>query len=174
MWLWEKYVEWDAVAFLLHIINAAPLCVPLDRAWSVIDVFFSDWNGRVTDVERWRRLGELRAKAAAKHSISAASMSGMTVSLPDERPPGTPCEVGLTDILGTAEAMQSNADPALDSNCTMDFTSGYTNTFDNEYTEAAGMGDGVEWTFDNFSFTQGGPIWDMDFNDDAFRVQGND
>lgn len=70
IWLFQRYVEWDAVAFLLHSLSAAPspssIPLMLDRAWEAVDGFFRDWQGHVPDdtpERRWRRLLRLRAKA---------------------------------------------------------------------------------------------------------------
>lgn len=173
VWLFERYVDWDAVAFLLHIINVTPSCVPHERAWAAIDIFFSDWDGRATDAERWQRLGELRAKAVAKQSNFATSASTTNENLPNQRPPGPSTEAGFADKLSAAEAIQSNAVSAPVSNCPMEFTSGHTEIFESADIGAADMVvDRADWSFDNFSFTRGGPSWDMDFDDDAFLIHG--
>jgi hypothetical protein len=127
----------------------------------------------VTDRERWQRLGELRAKAVAKQSMAVASTSITNETLPTQMPPSTSFEVGYAAGFGAAQAMQSNADPAPDSNYPMDFTSGYTESFERGNVNGTEtVVDGVNWTFDNFSFTQGGPSWDMDFDNDSFLIHG--
>lgn len=76
IWLFQKYIEWDAVAFLLHSLSAAPLPLPdlLERAWNAVDKFFNLWQDLVVDGDRrWRRLEHLRAKAIGKQSPETGS-----------------------------------------------------------------------------------------------------
>ena len=123
-------------------------------------------------MERWKRLEELRAKAVAKQSMSGASENVTTRSQQDQRPPQPFAGGSSVPGFGAAEPMQSDADLAIDSSGPMDFTSSYIDTLDGENAGATGMAGGVDWTFDDFSFSQGGPSWDMDFNEDAFQIQG--
>ena len=69
IWLFQQYVEWDAVAFLLHSLSISPLPLYASRAWKAIEAFLEDWKGRVPNESyerRWRQLLTLLAKAKAK------------------------------------------------------------------------------------------------------------
>ncbi|KAF2689759.1 hypothetical protein K458DRAFT_414016 [Lentithecium fluviatile CBS 122367] len=174
VWLFEKYVDWDAVAFLLHLTIAAPSAVPLERASAAIGVFFSDWGGRVADMQRWQRLVNLRVKAMAKQSmlasLSTATAAGTGTAAADvlaQVASSTPFEqIGTTGCC-LSEAMQSDPAPALDFAYPLNFTSADTTNIG-----VADMAAGADWNLDNFSFTQGGPSWDMDFDDKVFRFEG--
>lgn len=76
LWLFQQYVEWDAVAFLLHSLTVSPLAAHLaDRAWKAIDGFLEDWKNHVPNglrERRWRRLLALQAKARAKQGLGAS------------------------------------------------------------------------------------------------------
>lgn len=73
LWLFQQYVEWDAVAFLLHSLTVSPLAPHLaDRAWKAIDGFLEDWKNHVPNglrERRWRRLLALQVKARAKQGL---------------------------------------------------------------------------------------------------------
>ena len=66
LWLFQQYVEWDAVAFLLHSLTITPLPTFAERAWKAIDGFLEDWKDHIPNGQRerrWRRLLALQAKA---------------------------------------------------------------------------------------------------------------
>ncbi|KAF2705907.1 hypothetical protein K504DRAFT_387062 [Pleomassaria siparia CBS 279.74] len=144
VWLFEKYVDWDAVAFLLNIISVVPSSVPLERAWDAIDVFFLDWKDRVTDSERWRRLEGLLMKASVSRS--------------------TPfCMLLRSDGDALAPTMKSHADyVGLDTAPLMlgpevDVPPCHTT---NE-SAATGEQSHIDWNFDNFLLAQDMPSWAM-------------
>jgi len=69
IWLFQYYVEWDAVAFLLSSLAISPLPSFATRAWRAIDGFLEDWRNHVPHGQgerRWRRLLALHAKARVK------------------------------------------------------------------------------------------------------------
>ena len=77
-WLFEKYIEWDAVAFLLHSMSVGVQSAMCADAWELINTFFEDWSGRllVSD-RRWTRLQSLRAQIVAKGNVAVpVSLSG--------------------------------------------------------------------------------------------------
>ncbi|KEF52879.1 uncharacterized protein A1O9_11297 [Exophiala aquamarina CBS 119918] len=73
IWLFQQYVEWDAVAFLLSSLTVSPLPSFATRAWKAIDGFLEDWKSHVPHGQRerrWRRLLALQAKARAKQGAT--------------------------------------------------------------------------------------------------------
>lgn len=67
IWLFQTYIEWDAVAFLLHTMNTFSLSDLHESAQEAINTFFQDWKSHVVDGDRrWRRLQTLWDKAVAK------------------------------------------------------------------------------------------------------------
>lgn len=73
IWLFQQYVEWDAVAFLLSSLTISPLPSFATRAWKAIDGFLEDWKNNVPNGQRerrWRRLLALQEKARAKQGTT--------------------------------------------------------------------------------------------------------
>ncbi|KAJ9609686.1 hypothetical protein H2200_006014 [Cladophialophora chaetospira] len=82
IWLFQQYVEWDAVAFLLHSLSVSPLPSMASRAWEAIEAFLADWKGHVPNgshERRWRRLLTLQEKAKAKQTGSTVSQNAATI-----------------------------------------------------------------------------------------------
>ncbi len=82
-WLFQQYVEWDAVAFLLHSLSISPLPLMASRAWEAIAAFLEDWKGHATNESyerRWRRLLALQVKAKATQRGGADFDKGTTTS----------------------------------------------------------------------------------------------
>jgi hypothetical protein len=159
VWLFEKYIDWDAVAFLLQIMISTSSCVPLERAWAAINVFYADWNGRAKDDERWRRLGVLHAKASAKKSTPASSSLDLAVDPLQLMPWNTTLE----NTMNSFDALETLPSIAHFDIQDLDFSTGHTKA------GSAGMFDVMDWNLDDFSFKQGGPSWDMDFDESALR-----
>ena len=70
-WLFQTYVEWDALAYLLLSLPNSQSGECIARAWSAVNNTFSDWqddHGFEAHKHRWRRIEELKAKALAEHS----------------------------------------------------------------------------------------------------------
>lgn len=78
VWLFQTYVEWDALAYLLLHLASTRTGVNLDRAWDAVNTAFSDWKDETTSSSgeqerRWRRMEELRVRAIAVHGGRSAS-----------------------------------------------------------------------------------------------------
>jgi hypothetical protein len=91
IWLFQRYVEWDAVAFLLHSLSVSPSPSMASRAWKAIDAFLEDWRGHVPNESyerRWRRLLTLRARAKTKQGGNATpdDAAATTATLPPTDP----------------------------------------------------------------------------------------
>lgn len=167
VWLFQKYIEWDAVAFLLHSLIAVPLPNLLDRAWVAIEAFFNTWEGHVPDGERrWRRLEDLRSKAATKqarervpardfddNSVASGAKSGhaeggiasVLPAVSRSAQLQTPCDPGDQHHMPIAQSfLPQNPDPITDA-------------------------DHVQWNFDNVPYiSQGASNWDMEVDESTF------
>ena len=83
IWLFQQYVEWDAVAFLLHSLSVSALPAFVSKAWEAVDTFLGDWKDHAATgngERRWRRLLDLQAKAKAKQGNAAPSVNIGTTS----------------------------------------------------------------------------------------------
>jgi hypothetical protein len=166
------------VAFLLHVIVAAPACVPFKRAWTAIDIFFGDWSGRAVDTERWSRLQHLRTKAAEKSRATTPATIENTPqgNLPNNNFSRVPfggsdsANYFITDT-GQLPAYVTSGTHANDP---MDCTTACPDTLQAGNTDTVNMGNDLDWTFDDFSIAPGGPSWDMDFEQESFQIQGLD
>ena len=70
-WLFQTYVEWDALAYLLLSLHKSQSGECIARAWSAVNNAFSDWeddHAFEAHEHRWRRIEELKARALAAHS----------------------------------------------------------------------------------------------------------
>ncbi|KAK5207203.1 hypothetical protein LTR72_008945 [Exophiala xenobiotica] len=172
VWLFQTYIAWDAVAFLLHSMNAGRIQSPtlLERAWKTINTFFGEWKDEVVEGDRrWRRLESLRAKAAARltsQKLLSTTDGEVQVQLtttsferpPDISAPSIPMnleEVTEVENFGAQPNPESEHHPAP--------------AFANVQGEAATTGDYFDWSFDNAPYAmQGAPSWEMDIDEDAF------
>ncbi|KAH8658340.1 fungal-specific transcription factor domain-containing protein [Xylariales sp. PMI_506] len=126
VWIFEKYVDWDAVAFLLHVLGAGKVSEErLERAWNAVDMFFNEWSGRVTDLERWRRLIKLRTKAAVKRpgpiqnqppffTSSSSSSSPRSSRPPRSQPPTTEDNSTPAISVSTSASSIGHGSPSAD------------------------------------------------------------
>jgi hypothetical protein len=173
VWLFQKYVEWDAVAFLLHSLSAVPLPTRVERAWKAIDTFFRDWAGHAPPGERrWRRLETLKEKALAKQGPQRANAN--TLDDNDTTTPFTAQQFSngtAPNLSEQSETMQpQTGGPAeqLNGAChNQDLlsASNMDNPFDAPYDRGY-----VDWDFDNIPYaSQGVPSWEMDVDESAFN-----
>ena len=169
VWLFEKYVEWDAVAFLLHVLSAVPLFVPHERAWNAIDVFFNDWKGRGVDLERWQRLEKLRTKAAGRRSKEKPSAPNSTGDPLVLTTLCTSSKENATENLLGSETMQPRLNSEVDLNVLSDSTPAQRFAVDCDSFDPTITGDQVDWNFDHFSFIQEVPSWDVEFDENAMH-----
>ncbi|GIK00861.1 hypothetical protein Aspvir_004890 [Aspergillus viridinutans] len=65
VWLFQTYVEWDALAYLLLELCLAPSWDPSRTAWKEADEVYHHWNNDpdIGRDRRWRHIEELRAQA---------------------------------------------------------------------------------------------------------------
>jgi hypothetical protein len=70
-WLFQTYIEWDALAYLLLRLSNSQNGSYIARAWRAVSTAFADWKSdNLLEVHerRWRRIEELKARALAAHS----------------------------------------------------------------------------------------------------------
>jgi hypothetical protein len=175
VWLFQTYIAWDAVAFLLHSMNAVRIQSPtlLERARKTINTFFGEWKDEVIEGDRrWRRLESLRAKAAARltsqklmSTTDREVQNQLTATTSFERPPdisapSIPIYLGEEEVtelgnFGAQPNPESEHHPAP--------------AFANVQGEATTTGDYFDWSFDNAPYAmQEAPSWEMDIDEDAF------
>lgn len=168
VWLFQKYVEWDAVAFLLHSLSIAPLPHLVERAWNAVDTFFKDWRDHNRDGERrWRRLESLRAKAAARRSPQNPSSQGHVDHLPNSAASRTTSPVASSTNHSSMAVLRSESGMQIgrDSRAERGIMTGQGTTLPTSTT------DYVEWNFDTVPFAmQGAPSWEMDVDESAFNL----
>jgi hypothetical protein len=168
VWLFQKYIEWDAVAFLLHSLNAAPLPNLLDRAWNAVDTFFRAWQGHIIDGERrWHRLQCLRVKAASKQSPERFD--------PSHEQGASSAAMAFTksssDLAPIALVMSGTVEPHAEFAIPLHGKHGPTIEGANDAYIVPSLitAEHVDWNFDNGSYiTQEMPSWEMDLDESAF------
>lgn len=82
-WLFQRYVEWDAVAFLLDILSKWR-CEDPDKVWALIREFWASWKHKVplgSIRRRWHRLESLKKKAEG---------AGKNMAYPEKAPSHLP------------------------------------------------------------------------------------
>jgi hypothetical protein len=170
IWLFQKYIEWDAVAFLLHSLSAAPLPTLLDKAWKVVNTFFRVWQGHIPDGERrWRRLQSLRAKAAAKQGPKQFDpCNEVGASTVTETFAGSSSEpVPITILMsGTVESHSEFAVPLNEEQGARPAIEGVNKAY---IVPPITNAEHVDWNFDNVPYImQGVASWEMDLDENAF------
>lgn len=167
VWLFQKYIEWDAVAFLLNNLSTAPMPNHVDRAWKAVETFFRVWEGHVPDGERrWGRLLNLRAKAAAKqcpkrmtisHVPSTAMTSAVHHGQTDE---GVAPTIGnMPDFVEQQNTYMADNQDSLPVSQTP-LPQVFDPTVNIEY---------AEWDFDSLSYSMQEPTsWAMDLGESSF------
>ncbi|OQU93565.1 Fungal specific transcription factor domain-containing protein [Cladophialophora immunda] len=170
IWLFQKYIEWDAVAFLLHSLTTSPLPDLLDRAWRAVDTFFDTWEDRVPEGDRrWPRLKSLRAKALSKQSPRAASSSSL----------GHPA----VPVATRSGQIESDIDSRISRPSRPAEPRPFFTTDHQEYSQlppeplgqafdpAPGT-DFSEWNFDNVPYSMHGSLsWDIEIDETMFNAQ---
>ncbi|KIW58640.1 hypothetical protein PV05_03141 [Exophiala xenobiotica] len=170
VWLFQTYIEWDAVAFLLHSINAVQFPTLLERAWKTVSTFFREWKDQVIDGDmRWRRLESLRAKAAAKLTsqkfLSSTDGEIQLTATSFERTPGISALSMSTSLRDVTALSDSRAQPNLES----EHHSVFANSNFPSIQGQAITEDCIDWSFDNIPYVmQGAPSWETDIDEDAF------
>lgn len=158
VWLFQKYVEWDAMAFLLCSLIVASVPHLAERAWTAVNTFFQDWSGNIVAGERrWKRLEKLRAKAMAKRNpsqlVSDKTNSNDPIQLRSDAPHN---DTGASNYLQTEHLSSGSPHTAhFDNNSTMLGASAAQADFD--------------WYFDDTSDAmQGIANWESDIDANAF------
>ncbi|GFF53264.1 uncharacterized transcriptional regulatory protein C139.03 [Aspergillus udagawae] len=83
LWLFQTYVEWDALAYLLLELCLAPSGGRLGTAWNAADEVYHHWNNNpdIRRDRRWRHIEELRAQALnVRERMQAAPDVPMMIS----------------------------------------------------------------------------------------------
>lgn len=65
LWLFQTYVEWDALAYLLLDLCISPVREPSNTVWSTIDKIYHHWKNDpdINRDRRWSHIEELRTYA---------------------------------------------------------------------------------------------------------------
>ncbi|KAI9839762.1 MAG: hypothetical protein M1838_004264 [Thelocarpon superellum] len=79
-WLFRRYVQWHAIAFILAELCHRTQGANVDRAWAAVDGVFDQWGEQVTNAQRavlWRPMRKLmhRAKRARELALAHPSSS---------------------------------------------------------------------------------------------------
>lgn len=180
VWLFQQYVEWDAVAFLLHSLSVS--CRPSQdaRAWKSIDGFFKDWKDHVPNrlrERRWQRLVSLLAKAKANRGDGSQSddrdIPDPTLTQHPATMIGTP-DSNLTRsqtqlyVPGVQRwepiSQQATSDPIPRPSQQLSLSS--FNQAQSSIPVSSTDNVTVDWNFDNIPYsTQGLVNWEMDLDD---------
>ncbi|KAL6241659.1 hypothetical protein RBB50_011441 [Rhinocladiella similis] len=167
LWLFQKYIEWDAVAFLLHSLCALPNPRWLDRAWAALNNFFNTWeDSGLQGDRRWRRLKALRVKAISVQSLQKINPGDVATTLATHG--------DQTDIITTSQNFRSMPDErnlpdalTVDNQHHLQFPYEFFQQDFNQVSEQ----DFAEWGFGNVTClvqdTTGSPGWDMEIGENV-------
>ncbi|KAK5053761.1 hypothetical protein LTR84_001722 [Exophiala bonariae] len=174
VWLFQQYVEWDAVAFLLYSLTVSSLPTFTHRAWRAIDVFMEDWKDHIPNGQRerrWRRLLALHDKARVKQ--------GHSTELDDQRPSHIPAFSGTNDFDTTNSVHQTNTSLSMSQPVPSDFQKQVVSRH-NQQTAAVNGNQNLpimtgatldgyfsDWGLDNVSYSMPeAASWDMRIDED--------
>ncbi|KAK2625532.1 hypothetical protein QTJ16_004844 [Diplocarpon rosae] len=127
-WLFQTYIQWHAIAFILGELCVRPNSSMVDRAWRAISIIFTDWpatepHGKTGML--WKPMRKLMAKAARKRqenlnnaNVDQDNCLGMPREYTDAHPPQRP-DVSTSRYSGQignnrqlAEVEPKNNDPS--------------------------------------------------------------
>ncbi|EXJ92988.1 hypothetical protein A1O3_01544 [Capronia epimyces CBS 606.96] len=173
VWLFQKYIEWDAVAFLLHSLNASPVPALAERAWKAVEIFFHDWRAHYTDEQRWRRLQRLRAKAVTKRHIKSSALETQNEDTPANVTIQQSVEEHAEDISAQTPLVNSRRNATMLAHKDASTSSNPPRV--NMHATVADKSDAVsfrgelDWDFDTLPLAmQGAPSWEMDVDEETF------
>jgi hypothetical protein len=75
-WLFQTYIQWHALAYILGELCIRPNSTIVDRAWRCIDLVFNEWAARgnpnkdAKDGKLWQPMHKLLAKAMKKRELN--------------------------------------------------------------------------------------------------------
>lgn len=106
-WLFQTYIQWHAIAYMLGELCVRPPSIIVERAWNAIDSVFSVWGLAVSHSKTgmiWQPMRKLMAKARRKREENARlGLPGNELGIPLKylRPMPVPYED--RDIVGCPE-----------------------------------------------------------------------
>jgi hypothetical protein len=105
LWLFQTYIEWDALTYLFINLSLSPLGDGVVTAWTVAEDIFEYWNA-ISDsrgCSRWRRIEEFRTQAltAREMAITTPGVSSASSSGGDQH------EYNVTTAMGSPEPVPS-------------------------------------------------------------------
>ncbi|RDL42451.1 uncharacterized protein BP5553_02430 [Venustampulla echinocandica] len=83
-WLFQTYIQWHAIAFILGELCTRPPSVIVDRAWRAVDSIFGTWDARLVQSKSgmlWKPLKTLMAKARRKREENMACTTAVGSNL---------------------------------------------------------------------------------------------
>lgn len=78
-WLFQTYIQWHAIAYILAELCTRPKSTIVERAWRAIDSVFGDWGAAVTHSKSgrlWKPLKKLMARARQKREEFSSGEAG--------------------------------------------------------------------------------------------------
>jgi hypothetical protein len=106
-WLFQTYIQWHAIAYILGELCTRPTSTIVERAWRAIDSVFGDWGSAMTHSKAgllWKPLKKLMLRARKKREENAANDIGslglgMPQGLVHPEPVGYPSAMPTRDRL---------------------------------------------------------------------------
>jgi hypothetical protein len=82
LWLFQRYIEWDVLAYLFINLSLAPKGRGLDLAWKAAEETFEYWklDGNINRFRHWETIKELRSKALLAREMIKSNPSKWEVS----------------------------------------------------------------------------------------------
>jgi hypothetical protein len=127
-WLFQTYIQWHAIAYILEELCTRSNSTIVERAWRAIDSVSGDWGSAFTHTKSgmlWKPLKKLMSRARQHRSrqsraaYDAESNIGIDESLITPAPSGYPSAMPTRDRLMphvTDTMARSPGDPCLDAN----------------------------------------------------------
>ncbi|KFZ07801.1 hypothetical protein V502_09747 [Pseudogymnoascus sp. VKM F-4520 (FW-2644)] len=85
LWIFQRYIEWDVLAYLFINLSLAPKGDGLDSAWEAADETYEYWktDGNINRFHHWESIKELRSKALLAQEMIKSDPSQWGVSSSD-------------------------------------------------------------------------------------------
>lgn len=82
LWIFQRYIEWDVLAYLFINLSLSPKGGGIDLAWEAADETYEYWktDGNINRIHHWESIKELRSKALLAQEMIKSDPSQWEVS----------------------------------------------------------------------------------------------
>lgn len=109
LWLFQTYLEWDALSYLLINLSLVPSGDDFDLAWGAVDDIYDYWNNHSDTClnSRWKDIEDLRSRALYARGLVQREPSVFAISAVDSCDPDSCDSVDMNAQVQSAPISQA-------------------------------------------------------------------